>query len=204
MPYILALDQGTTSSRAIVFDHDGAIVAVGQREFQQIFPQPGLGRARSAARSGRRRSPSPPRRSGARSSRPRDIAAIGITNQRETTVVWDRETGEPVYNAIVWQDRRTADFCDRLKRGRARRRSSASAPASSSTRTSPAPSSRGSSTTSPARARRAEAGELAFGTVDSWLVWKLTSGATHVTDVTQRLAHAAVQHPHAASGTTSC
>ncbi len=114
VPYILALDQGTTSSRAIVFDHDGAIVAVAQKEFPQIFPKPGwvehdpreiwasqisvaieaLGRAQV---------------------RPRDIAAIGITNQRETTVVWDRETGEPVCNAIVWQDRRTAEFCDRLK-----------------------------------------------------------------------------------------
>jgi glycerol kinase len=114
MPYILALDQGTTSSRAIVFDQNANIVATGQREFQQIFPRPGwvehdpneiwvtqiavateaLGRAHL---------------------RPRDIAAIGITNQRETTVVWDRETGAPVYNAIVWQDRRTADYCDRLK-----------------------------------------------------------------------------------------
>ena len=113
--YILALDQGTTSSRAILFDHDGRIAAVGQREFKQIFPKPGwvehdpneiwatqvavateaLGRA---------------------NLRPRDVAAIGITNQRETTVVWDRETGKPVYNAIVWQDRRTAAFCDQLKR----------------------------------------------------------------------------------------
>ena len=114
MPFVLALDQGTTSSRAIVFDHDGAIVALAQREFPQIFPKPGwvehdpreiwttqisvaieaLGRAQI---------------------RPRDIAAIGITNQRETTVVWDRDTGEPVCNAIVWQDRRTAELCDRLK-----------------------------------------------------------------------------------------
>ena len=114
MPYILALDQGTTSSRAIVFDQNANIVATGQREFPQIFPRPGwvehdpneiwatqiavateaLGRAHL---------------------RPRDIAAVGITNQRETTVVWDRETGTPVYNAIVWQDRRTADYCDRLK-----------------------------------------------------------------------------------------
>ena len=114
MPYILALDQGTTSSRAIVFDHEANIVAVAQREFQQIFPRSGwvehdpneiwatqiavateaLGRAHL---------------------RPRDIAAIGITNQRETTVVWDRETGAPVYNAIVWQDRRTAGLCDELK-----------------------------------------------------------------------------------------
>src|SRR5213083_1883975 len=114
MSYILALDQGTTSSRAIVFDHDGAIRAVAQKEFTQIFPAAGwvehdpqeiwasqigvaveaLGRARV---------------------RPADVAAIGITNQRETTIVWDRETGEPVYNAIVWQDRRTAEFCDALR-----------------------------------------------------------------------------------------
>jgi glycerol kinase len=181
VPYILALDQGTTSSRAIVFDHDGAIVAVGQLEFQQIFPKPGwvehdpseiwatqiavaveaLGRAHV---------------------RPRDIAAIGITNQRETTVVWDRETGDPVYNAIVWQDRRTADFCDRLKRGGheefIRERTGLVIDAYFS----------GSKVAwildNVAGAReRAEAGKLAFGTIDSWLVWKLTSGATHITDV---------------------
>jgi len=181
LPYVLALDQGTTSSRAIVFDHDAAIVAVGQLEFQQIFPQPGwvehdpaeiwatqiavaieaLGRAHI---------------------RPRDIAAIGITNQRETTVVWDRETGNPVYNAIVWQDRRTAEFCDRLKRDGhedfIRERTGLVIDAYFS----------GSKVkwildnVDGARAR-AEAGKLAFGTIDSWLVWKLTSGATHVTDV---------------------
>src|SRR5581483_12349393 len=115
MPHILALDQGTTSSRAIVFDHDGAIRAVAQKEFEQIFPRPGwvehnpdeiwttqitvaieaLSRAQV---------------------RPSDIAAIGITNQRETVVVWDRDTGHPVANAIVWQDRRTAGFCDELRR----------------------------------------------------------------------------------------
>ena len=182
MPYILALDQGTTSSRAIVFDHDAGIVAVGQKEFQQIFPQPGwvehdpneiwatqiavateaLGRAHL---------------------RPRDIAAIGITNQRETTVVWDRETGRPVYNAIVWQDRRTADFCDRLKRDGhedfIRER-----PAWSSMPIFPAARSRGSSSNVPGARARAEAGKLAFGTIDSWLVWQLTSDSTHVTDVT--------------------
>ena len=114
MAYILALDQGTTSSRAIVFDHTGAIKAVAQKEFEQIFPQPGwvehnpeeiwtsqIGVAVEAL--------------GKMDLRPRDIAAIGITNQRETTIVWDRETGKPVYNAIVWQDRRTAQFCDELK-----------------------------------------------------------------------------------------
>ena len=114
MPYILALDQGTTSSRAIVFDHDGAIRAVAQKEFTQIFPATGwvehdpgeiwasqIGVAVEAL--------------GRAQVRPKELAAIGITNQRETTIVWDRETGEPVYNAIVWQDRRTADYCQRLK-----------------------------------------------------------------------------------------
>ena len=182
VPYILALDQGTTSSRAIVFDHDAAIVAVGQREFQQIYPRPGwvehdpgeiwatqisvateaLGRAHL---------------------RPRDIAAIGITNQRETTVVWDRETGVPVYNAIVWQDRRTAEFCDRLKRdgheNLVRERTGLVIDAYFS----------GSKVAwildnVPGARARAEAGKLAFGTIDSWLLWQLTSDATHVTDVT--------------------
>src|SRR5436853_2697598 len=115
MPFILALDQGTSSSRAIVFDHDGAIRAVAQKEFRQIFPQAGwvehdpheiwasqLEVARAAMAKG-----------GLQAG---DIDAIGITNQRETAVVWDRRTGEPIYNAIVWQDRRTAQFCDGLKR----------------------------------------------------------------------------------------
>src|SRR6478736_23296 len=114
MPFILALDQGTTSSRAIVFDHDGAVKAVAQKEFAQIFPQAGwvehdpqeiwaseIGVAVEAL--------------GRAQIRPNDIAAIGITNQRETTIVWDRETGAPIANAIVWQDRRTADYCERLK-----------------------------------------------------------------------------------------
>jgi glycerol kinase len=182
VPYIIALDQGTTSSRAIVFDHDASIVAVGQREFRQIFPRPGwvehdpseiwatqiavtteaLGRAHL---------------------RPRDIAAIGITNQRETTIVWDRETGQPVYNAIVWQDRRTADFCDRLKRDGhedfIRERTGLVIDAYFS----------GSKIAwildnIPGARARAEAGKLAFGTIDSWLVWQLTSDSTHITDVT--------------------
>jgi glycerol kinase len=181
VPYILALDQGTTSSRAIVFDHNAAIVAVGQREFPQIFPQPGwvehdpgeiwatqiavateaLGRAHL---------------------RPRDIAAVGITNQRETTVVWDRETGVPVYNAIVWQDRRTAEFCDRLKRGGhedfIRDRTGLVIDAYFS----------GSKVAwildnVPGARAKAEAGKLAFGTIDSWLVWQLSSDSTHITDV---------------------
>src|SRR6266853_3614187 len=111
---ILALDQGTTSSRAIVFDHNGAVRGVAQKEFTQVFPSPGwvehdpqeiwasqIGVAVEAL--------------GRAHVRPKDIAAVGITNQRETTIVWDRETGEPVHNAIVWQDRRTADFCEHLK-----------------------------------------------------------------------------------------
>src|SRR5438046_5267004 len=114
MSYILALDQGTTSSRAIVFDHDGAARAVAQKEFSQIFPQTGwvehdpqeiwasqIGVAVEAL--------------GRAHVRPSEIAGVGITNQRETTIIWDRTTGEPIYNAIVWQDRRTADYCERLK-----------------------------------------------------------------------------------------
>ena len=182
MPHILALDQGTTSSRAILFDHDGRIVGVAQKEFRQIFPQPGwvehdpneiwatqIGVATEAL--------------GRASLRPRDLAAIGITNQRETAVVWDRRTGAPVYNAIVWQDRRTAGFCDQLKRdgheALIRDRTGLVVDAYFS----------GSKIAwildhvEGARAK-AEAGHLAFGTVDSWLVWQLTSGTVHITDVT--------------------
>jgi glycerol kinase len=181
VPYVLALDQGTTSSRAILFDHDGGVRAVAQREFPQIFPTPGwvehdpqeiwasqIAVAVEALGRGH--------------VRPRDLAAIGITNQRETTVVWDRETGQPVCPAIVWQDRRTADFCDRLKaegyEPLVRERTGLVIDAYFS----------GSKIAwilehvEGARAR-AEAGRLAFGTIDSWLVWKLTSGTTHVTDV---------------------
>ena len=181
MAYVIALDQGTTSSRAIIFDHDGSIVGVAQQEFPQIFPKPGwvehdpdeiwatqiavaveaLGRAHL---------------------RPRDVAAIGITNQRETTVVWDRETGQPVYNAIVWQDRRTADHCNRLKAG--------GHEAVVRERTGLVIDAYFSGTkvawildNVPGARARAEAGKLAFGTIDSWLIWKLTSGRTHVTDV---------------------
>ena len=182
MAYILALDQGTTSSRAIVFDHTGAIKAVAQREFEQIFPQPGwvehnpeeiwtsqIGVAVEAMAKV--------------DLRPRDIAAIGITNQRETTIVWDRETGKPVYNAVVWQDRRTAQFCDGLKaqghEGFIQDRTGLLIDAYFS-----------ASKVSwildnvPGARQQAEAGKLAFGTVDSWLVWKLTSGKVHATDIT--------------------
>lgn len=182
MAYILALDQGTTSSRAIIFDHTGAIKAVAQKEFEQIFPQPGwvehnpeeiwtsqIGVAVEALDK--------------MDLRPRDIAAIGITNQRETTIVWDRETGKPVYNAIVWQDRRTAQFCDELKakglEGFIQDRTGLLIDAYFS-----------ASKVSwilnnvPGARQRADEGKLAFGTVDSWLVWKLTSGRVHATDIT--------------------
>jgi len=180
--YILALDQGTTSSRAIVFDHQGQIRSVAQKEFTQIFPQPGwvehdpneiwstqAGVAAEATV-----------KMGINGT---NIKAIGITNQRETTIVWDRTTGEPIYNAIVWQDRRTASFCDQLKNdGHAdliRSKTGLVIDAYFS----------GSKirwildNVSGARAK-AEAGELAFGTVDSWLVWKFTRGRVHATDVT--------------------
>jgi glycerol kinase len=180
MPSILALDQGTTSSRAIVFDHDGSIRAVAQQEFRQIFPQSGwvehdaneiwqtqLDVARAAlAKAGLKAA---------------DIAAIGITNQRETTLLWDRKTGEPIHNAIVWQDRRTAKFCDELKAtGHAemiQQRAGLVIDAYFS----------GSKVRwlldhVPGARERAERGELAFGTIDSWLVWKLTGGAQHITD----------------------
>ena len=182
MAFVLALDQGTTSSRAVLFTRDGKIHARAQQEFKQIFPQPGwvehdpfdiltsqlssvvevLGRSQA---------------------RPRDLAAVGITNQRETTIVWDRETGKPVYNAIVWQDRRTAEACDRL------RRDGAEATVRERTGLLLDPYFSGTKIAwileNVAGAReRAEAGKLAFGTVDSWLIWNLTSGARHVTDPT--------------------
>lgn len=179
--YILALDQGTTSSRAIVFAHDGSIVSVAQKEFTQIFPQPGwvehdpeeiwstqLGVAAEAIT-----------KAGLTTEQ---IHAIGITNQRETTVVWDRKTGKPVYNAIVWQDRRTADFCDELKRKnlhiliQQRTGLVVDAYFSASKIKWILDHVEG------ARAR-AEKGELCFGTIDSWLLWNLTKGQVHVTDV---------------------
>jgi glycerol kinase len=181
MPYILALDQGTTSSRAIVFDHDGTIRAVAQKEFTQIFPSAGwvehdpqeiwasqIGVAVEAL--------------GRAQARPKDIAAIGITNQRETTIVWDRETGEPVYNAIVWQDRRTADYCERLKAQGAGETVQAKTGLLIDAYFS-ASKIRWILDHVPGAQARAAAGTLAFGTVDTWLVWKLTGRAQHVTDV---------------------
>lgn len=180
MQYILALDQGTTSSRAILFDHENAIKSVAQREFQQIFPGPGWvehdpeeiwNSQICAAVEALSRA----------QLRPRDIAAIGITNQRETTIVWNRETGEPVYNAIVWQDRRTASFCDQLK---ADGRETLIQQRTGLMIDSYFSASKIAWILDHVSGMRdlAEAGKLAFGTIDSWLVWKLTGGRKHVTD----------------------
>ncbi|MBV8226045.1 MAG: glycerol kinase GlpK [Verrucomicrobia bacterium] len=180
MKYLLALDQGTTSSRALLIDESGKVVAVAQKEFTQIFPQPGwvehdpneiwasqigvaadaLGRAGISAK---------------------DVAAIGITNQRETTVVWDRKTGEPIHNAIVWQDRRTAPICDKMK--------AASLEPMITQKSGLVIDAYFSGTkvqwlldNVPGARDKANQGELAFGTIDSWLIWKLTDGKVHVTD----------------------
>jgi glycerol kinase len=180
--YILALDQGTTSSRAIVFDHKGRIRSVAQKEFTQIFPQPGWVEHDPneiwSSQAGVAAETLAKMNIGAQ-----HIKAIGITNQRETTIVWNRETGEPVYNAIVWQDRRTAAYCDHLKNegltDLIRSKTGLIIDAYFS----------GSKINwilhHVAGARElASAGKLAFGTVDSWLVWKFTGGKVHVTDVT--------------------
>jgi len=180
--YILALDQGTTSSRAVVFDKDGHIVSVAQKEFTQIFPKPGwvehdpkeiwatqAGMAAEAV--------------GKRGLKGGQIAAIGITNQRETVVVWDKTTGEPIYNAIVWQDKRTAGFCDELKsQGNSkmiREKTGLVIDAYfSGTKV------KWILDNVPEAREKAEAGDLILGTIDTWLIWKMTEGALHITDVT--------------------
>ena len=177
--YILSLDQGTSSSRAIVFDHDGSICSVAQKEFTQHFPKPGWVEhdpmeiwASEAAVIAEAISTI--------GINGLDIAGIGITNQRETTIVWDAETGVPVYNAIVWQDRRTADFCETLKpyADKIRRKTGLIIDAYfSGTKI------RWILDNVPGAREKAEAGKLRFGTVDSWLVWQLTRGEVHVTDV---------------------
>lgn len=179
--YILSLDQGTSSSRAIVFDHEGNICSVAQKEFPQIFPESGwvehdphqIWSSQAAVIA---EAISDINING------KDIAAIGITNQRETTIVWDRDTDEPVYNAIVWQDRRTSDLCDALKENGLADKIRE--------KTGLIPDAYFSATkikwildhVEGAR-EKAEQGRLLFGTVDSWLVWRLTRGAVHVTDV---------------------
>ncbi|MEQ1824439.1 MAG: glycerol kinase GlpK [Pirellula sp.] len=180
MSFVLALDQGTTSSRAILFDHRGSLHRVVQKEFRQIYPQSGLVEhdpeeiwasqyevAKEAIRSG--------------TDQGQGVAAIGITNQRETTVVWERSTGKPIYNAIVWQDRRTADVCDRMRNeGHAELIQN---------KTGLVIDAYFSGTKIqwildhvPGARARAERGELACGTIDTWLVWKLTQGKLHITD----------------------
>ena len=180
MSFILALDQGTTSSRALVFDHDGNVCGLAQKEFRQMFPQPGLVEhdAEEIWASQLGVAVEAIARAGLTAA---DIAAIGITNQRETTIVWDRSTGKPIHNAIVWQDRRTAGECDRLKAEGLEPLFRA--------RTGLVLDAYFSGTKLawiidhvPGARARAEAGELAFGTVDSWLVWNMTGGERHVTD----------------------
>jgi glycerol kinase len=180
MPYVLALDQGTTSSRALIFDRRGRAVAVARQEFAQHYPRPGwvehdprdlwestrrtaLGAVAEANLTGK------------------DIAAIGLTNQRETTLLWDRRTGRPLHRAIVWQDRRTADFCAKLRRQGhepliRQKTGLLLDPYFSGTKL------RWLLDHVPGARRRAERGELAFGTVDTWLLWQLTGGRVHATD----------------------
>lgn len=182
MQYIMALDQGTTSSRCILFDRQGKIRAVAQQEFPQIYPQPGwvehdpmqlwqtVVTVAQAAMD----------QCGATAE---NIAAIGITNQRETTVVWDKTTGKPIYNAIVWQCRRTAPICDELERRGLR---------DYIKKTTGLVLDAYFSGTKikwildhvPGAREKAERGELLFGTVDTWLIWKLTDGKVHITDYT--------------------
>lgn len=180
--YILAIDQGTTSSRAILFDHEMHIASMAQKEFQQIFPQPGWVEhdpmeiwASQAAVVAEAIS-----KIGINGL---NIAAIGIANQRETTIVWDIDTGEPVYNAIVWQDRRTSDFCDSLKAqglvDSIRKKTGLIIDAYfSGTKI------KWILDNVPGAREKAEAGKLRFGNVDTWLIWQLTRGTVHATDVT--------------------
>ncbi len=180
MQAVLALDQGTTSSRAILYNHAGDILGVAQKEFQQIFPRSGwvehnpieiwesqLAVARQVLQECKLHAS--------------DVSAIGITNQRETTVVWDRRTGQPIYNAIVWQDRRTADYCDELKRsGQASAITQKTGlvvdPYFSGTKL------RWILDNVPEARTKAQNGQLAFGTIDTWLLWNLTRGQVHKTD----------------------
>ncbi len=181
MRCLLALDQGTSSSRAIVFDPEGRTLAMAQQEFEQLFPQPGWVEHDPMAlwRSQWQTVEQVMQRSGLQA---RDIAALGITNQRETTLVWDRRSGQPIYNAIVWQDRRTLDLCEQMRaQGLAQlveQRTGLRIDAYFS-----ATKLRWLLDHVPGAQARAEAGELAFGTVDSWLIWQLTQGGRHLTDV---------------------
>ena len=201
MKYIMALDQGTTSSRCILFDHAGNICAVVNKEFKQYYPQPGwvehdaeeiwdttLEVARAAMAK--------------LHVTAADIAAIGITNQRETTVVWDKETGEPIAKAIVWQCRRTSEIIDGLVHdgwGDKIREKTGLVPDAYFS---------GSKIkwlldNTPGARRRAKAGKLLFGTIDTWLIWKLTGGRVHVTDYTNA-SRTMLYNIRELSGTRSC
>ena len=181
MPFVLALDQGTTSSRAILFNAAGEITAVAQKEFTQIFPQPGWVE-HDAIEIWASQSGVVTETLAKAGVEPKDIVAIGITNQRETTIVWDRDTGKPVYNAIVWQDRRTAEFCDKLKADGHEQMIQLHTGLMIDAYFSGSKIAWILDNVEGARAK-AEAGKLAFGTVDTWLVWNLTGGVRHVTDV---------------------
>ena len=182
MRYVLSLDQGTTSSRAILFDEGGGIAGTSAREFTQLYPNSGWVE-HDAFEILTSQLSSAVEVMGKTGVRPRDVVALGITNQRETTIVWDRETGKPVYNAIVWQDGRTAALMKKLVDD------GAEAMVQQKTGLLLSPYFSASKiawildNVEGARAR-AEAGKLAFGTVDSWLVWNLTSGRRHITDRT--------------------
>lgn len=180
--FILAFDQGTTSSRAIVFNKEGAITAVAQREFTQIYPKPGW--VEHDAREIWSTQVSVATEAILKANlKAKDIAAIGITNQRETTVVWDKDTGEPVYHAIVWQDRRTASYCDALKEQGLdkliQEKTGLIVDAYFS-----ATKVKWILENVEGAKEKAAAGKLAFGTIDTWLIWNLTGGEVYVTDVT--------------------
>jgi glycerol kinase len=180
MKAVLAFDQGTTSSRAIAFGHDGRILGMAQQEFRQIFPQPGWVEHDALEIWESQRAVAAQAIAQARLA-PRDIAAFGIANQRETTVLWERATGRPVHNAIVWQDRRTASRCDALRQSGhepliRRKTGLVIDPYFSGTKLA------WLLDNVPGARERAQAGELAFGTVDTWLAWQLSGGREHVTD----------------------
>ncbi len=181
-PYLMALDQGTTSSRAIVFDKQGQIVSVAQKEFKQFFPKQGWVE-HDANEIWTSQSSVMIEALVNKDIRADQIAAIGITNQRETTVVWDRKTGKPIHKAIVWQDRRTAAFCNELKEKGLAEKIAAKTGLILDAYFS-ATKVRWILENVKGAREKAEAGELAFGTVDSWLIWKLSSGKAHLTDIT--------------------
>jgi len=180
--YIMSLDQGTTSSRAIIFNHNGEIVAIAQKEFTQIYPQAGWVEHNPLEIWSTQLSVAAEVivKAGLSAT---DIDSIGITNQRETTVVWDRETGQPVYNAIVWQDRRTSAYCDEIKAQGLAKKIQGKTGLIIDSYFSATKAKWILENVEGAR-EKADAGKLAFGTIDSWLIWKLTGGEKHVTDVT--------------------